>query len=256
MEPQSALAALLDAGLYTCKAVFVEDGGLLASLFLMGLVGSVSHCTGMCGPFVLSQVAARMEATPLARMSEWRRVAGAALLPYHFGRGTTYAALGAAGSLLAGFLIGTAGLRWVSAALLVVAALFMLGYAVPSLKRLLATGSDGEGWWSRIVAAAVRPLFTTPLGWRGFLLGVALGFIPCGLLYAAIAAAASQGQPLTAIFAMLAFWAGTLPSLFGVGLIGHVVGRHWRGPLMRYAPLLLVLNAGVLTWMAWRLVWA
>ncbi len=129
----------------------------------------------------------------------------------------------------------------------------MLGYAVPGLKRGLA-GSGGEDWWSRSVGVVAGPLFASPMGWRGWLLGIALGFIPCGLLYAAIAAAASQGEPLTAAFAMLAFWAGTVPSLFGVGLVGHVAGRRWRGPILRYAPLLLVLNAGVLTWMAWRLV--
>jgi sulfite exporter TauE/SafE len=253
VEPQSALAALLDAGLYTCKAVFVEDGGLLASLFTMGLIGSLTHCTGMCGPFVLSQVAARMEATPLERMREWRRLAGAALVPYHLGRATTYTGLGAGAAVLAGILIGSGGLRWVSALLLVLAALFMLGYAVPSLKRGLA-GAGGEGWWSRSVGAAAKPLFASPTGWRGWLLGVALGFIPCGLLYAAVAAASSRGEPFTAAFAMLAFWTGTVPSLFGIGLVGHVAGRRWRGPILRYAPLLLVLNAGVLTWMAWRLM--
>ncbi len=254
MDQQSILMALLDAGLYQCTAVFTEDGGLLASLFMMGLLGGVSHCAGMCGPFVLSQVGARLEARPASRMREWHRLTGAALLPYQLGRATTYVGLGVLGALLAGLLVGGVGLRWLSAGLLLFAALFMLGYAVPGLKRLTGAGVGGEGRWSRSLAGWVRPLFAAPFGWRGWLLGVALGFIPCGLLYAAVAAASSYGEPLTAAFGMAAFWAGTVPTLFGVGLVGHMAARRWRGSVLRYAPLLLVLNAGVLTWMAWRLL--
>lgn len=235
--------------------MFVEDGGLLASLLVMGLLGSVTHCTGMCGPFVLSQVAARLEARPAAEMREWHRLTGAALLPYHLGRATTYAGMGAAMAGVAGLLIG-GGLRWLSAGLLGAAALVMLGMALPALKALLGRSPAGGSWWSGHVGRLARPLFASPTGWRGWLLGVMLGFIPCGLLYAAIAAAAAQGEPLTAALAMLAFWAGTLPSLFGVGLVGHMASRLWGGAVLRYAPLLLVLNAGVLSWMAWRLMTA
>lgn len=254
MDQQSALLALLDAGVHTCRAVFVEDGGLLASLFMMGLIGGVTHCTGMCGPFVLSQVAARFEVVPAAGLREWHRLAGAALLPYHAGRATTYAGLGAAAAALTGVLVGSGGMRWLSGALLGLAALFLLAMAVPGLKAALGgTAAAEEGWWSRSVGRWARPLFASPTGSRGWLLGVSLGFLPCGLLYGAVAAAASAGEPLIAAFAMLAFWAGTVPSLFGVGLVGHMAGRTWRTAVRRVAPMLLVFNAGILTWMAWRL---
>ena len=35
-----------------------QPGGLGFSLFLAGLGGSLTHCAGMCGPFVLGQVMA------------------------------------------------------------------------------------------------------------------------------------------------------------------------------------------------------
>ncbi len=255
VDQQSLLIALLESGVHGCRAAVAEGGGLMASLFLMGLVGSLTHCTGMCGPFVLSQVAARLESRPASQMREWHRLTGAALFPYHLGRATTYAVMGAATAGVAGLLIG-GGLRGLSAALLAVSALVMLGMAVPAVKGLFGATTSGESWWSRHVGRFARPLFASPTGWRGWLLGVMLGFIPCGLLYAAIAAAASDGTPLTAALAMLAFWAGTVPSLFGVGLIGHMATRLWGGAVLRYAPLLLVLNAGVLSWMAWRLMTA
>lgn len=254
MNDQTLLLGLMESGLHQCHAALDTQGGLFASLALAGLVGGVTHCAGMCGPFVLSQVAARFEGTPLGQMREWRRLTGAALLPYHLGRATTYAALGAVAALLAGSLpLKSDMLHWASALLLLAAAAAMLSFALPGLKRLFGAAGTGAGtWWSRHVERLARPLFGQPTGWRGYLLGVLLGFIPCGMLYAAVAAAAATGSALTGAFGMLAFVAGTWPGLFTVGLIGHWAGLAWRGPVLRYAPLLLLVNAGILTWLAWR----
>lgn len=252
MTDQALLLAMLDSGLQQCHVALQGEGGLLGSLALAGLVGGVSHCAGMCGPFVLSQVASRLEGTPASQMREWHRLTGAALLPYHLGRATTYAALGGLGAALAGSITSAGGLHWLSAALLLAAALFMAGLAVPALKRLLTPGGGDTTGWNRALERLARPLFGRPTGWRGFALGLLLGFIPCGLLYGALAAAAASGSVLTGVAGMLAFAAGTWPSLFTVGLLGHLAGNRWRAPILRYAPLLLMVNAGMLTWLAWR----
>src|SRR3990172_7062279 len=96
----------------------VQDAALLGALFAAGLVGGIGDCAGMCGPFVLAQAEARPAPGPPARLGELHRVAGAALLPYHLGRLTTYAGLGTAAALLAGQAAEIGGLRWLSAALL------------------------------------------------------------------------------------------------------------------------------------------
>ncbi|WP_148561018.1 sulfite exporter TauE/SafE family protein [Magnetospira sp. QH-2] len=251
------MQTLLESGLAHCKVVAVDNSGLLVSLFMAGLLGGLTHCIGMCGPFVLSQVTARLEATPASAMREWQRLTGAALLPYHLGRMTTYMALGAGIALLAGGAVSLTGYRWLSALLLGLAALFFIGYAlralVPSLS-LMGSGGKGESWWSRNVGRVVKPLFSRPLGWRGYLLGLALGFIPCGLLYGALAAAASAGDPLAGVMAMGAFAIGTMPSLLGVGLAGHMAGLQWREGLIKVAPVLLVVNAAILSYMAWQML--
>ena len=243
----------LESGLAVCRVAVETHGGLLTGLFLTGVIGSVSHCAGMCGPFVLSQVAARLESLPAERMSEFHRLTGAALIPYHLGRATTYGLLGALAGWAAGALAGWSGFRFLAGGLLVLAALFLLSMAVPRLKGLLGS-SAGESWWSRHIAGLARPLFDTPTGWRGWLLGVALGFIPCGLLYAALAAAAASGDPLGAALAMLAFAAGTVPALLAVGVVGHFAIGQWRAAVLKWAPLLLVVNAGMLGYMAWALM--
>lgn len=252
--------ALLASGLAYCQAVAVQHGDLLASLFVAGLVGSIGHCVGMCGPLVLGQTVARLEATPAAGMREIDRLFGAALVPYHLGRMTTYAGLGAAAAALAGGVADGAGLRWLSAALLATAALLFLGYALQRLGAVLPRfvtpwlSRGGESWWGRTIGRSVRPLFRRPVGLRGYALGLALGFLPCGLLYGALAAAASSGSALSGAMAMAMFALGTIPALLGVGFAGHVAGLRWRAATVRLTPVLLMLNAAALSYMAWRII--
>ncbi len=254
MDQQQILLAILDAGIAHCTVVMQEDGGLIGALFLAGLTGSLLHCTGMCGPFVLSQVTARMEAVPAAHMREWHRLTGAALLPYHLGRGTTYMLLGAGAGVIAGTLGGWTYLKGLSAALLVLAALLFIGQALPKLNIHLP-GLGGWGrWWSDRVGRHARGLFAVPVGWRGYLLGLLLGFIPCGLLYGALAAAAATGDPVAGALGMAAFTLGTIPALFTIGVAGHLAARRWRGVIDTVAPVLLIINAGVLGVLAYQLI--
>ena len=224
-------------------------GSLLGGLFLVGLVGGLTHCTGMCGPFVLAQTVARLEAIPASAMHEWKRLSGAALFPYHLGRACTYAGLGAAGGALAGSVVTTGMFHWLPPFLLVLAALLLLGAAFPKLfpyrwrQRSEKTKKTG---------GLISSLFKNPVGWRGWLLGVLLGFLPCGFLYGALSAAAASASAATGAMAMAAFTAGTALPLMATGLIGHVAGSHWRSLAKRCAPWLLSANAVILLLMAWK----
>jgi len=258
VSEQSFLLDLLSAGLVQCQVAVEAHGGVLAGLFVAGLVGSPSHCIGMCGPFVLSQAVARLEARPAAEMREFHRLAGAALVPYHLGRLTTYGGLGMLAAIIAGGMVDVTGMRSISALLLALAAAFFLGYALRKLGLAMpgfGSGSaEGESLWGRTLGRLARPLFGTPTGWRGYGLGLALGFLPCGLLYGALAAAASNADPLAAVIGTAGFAAGTVPALFAIGLAGHVAGRQWSGAVGRVAPVLMIINAGLLGFMAWRLL--
>jgi sulfite exporter TauE/SafE len=254
MDQQTVLLQILESGIAHCSAVVVEDGSILGALFMAGLTGSLLHCTGMCGPFVLSQVTARLQAIPAGKMREWHRLTGAALLPYHLGRGTTYVLLGSLAGVLAGTLGGFSALKWLSAALLVLAALLFLGQALPRFQIHLPGLRALERAWSNGVGRHAKGLFAAPAGWRGYLLGVLLGFIPCGLLYGALAAAAATGDPLAGAMGMGAFTLGTIPALFGIGAAGQFAATRWRGIVDTVAPVLLIINAGILGFLAFELV--
>jgi sulfite exporter TauE/SafE len=77
----------------------------------------------------------------------------------------------------------------------------------------------------------------------GLLLGLVLGFLPCGLLYAALATASISAGPVTGVLAMLAFGAGTVPALVAVGTAGHAPGRRWRRRVSRLSSAVMVPNA-------------
>jgi sulfite exporter TauE/SafE len=214
-------------------------GSLFLGLFLAGAAGSTMHCVPMCGGFVLGQVADGLARLPATRLCEWRRMTGGALLPYHLGRLTTYAGLGALAAL------GASRLPWfgtVSAVLLLVgAALFVIHVA-----RIVPGLDHAPAGWSHFVTAMARR------AGGGYPLGVALGFLPCGFLYAAVASAAASGNPLLGAAAMLAFGLGTAPALIAVGIAGQAAGRRWRRGIAVAAPAVMLLNAALLLALATR----
>lgn len=225
-------------------AARLGDAGLPATLLIVGLVGSLGHCVGMCGPFVLAQVGASLARSPSGEFATWQRLRGGALLPYHLGRFTTYSLLGALGGGLAHAVVGLSGWGWLLAPLLLAAAALMVLQAIAAWTGPLTSGKSGGGWLDRAavrLAGLTAPLTADPRGAKGYALGVALGFLPCGLLYGALAAAAGSGSPAIGALAMAAFALGTAPSLIGVGYAGAFFGRRWL-PALRtiLAPLMLV----------------
>ncbi|MBV8535543.1 MAG: sulfite exporter TauE/SafE family protein [Alphaproteobacteria bacterium] len=242
---------LLEGLAAICGSAFARPG-LVASLFVAGIAGSISHCAGMCGPFVLTQVTARLARVPVEGFGGWARLRGTALVPYHLGRLTTYSALGAAAGGLTGRFMEAAEFRWLSSAfLLLAAALFLAQVAGDILPRSgRGTGPVGvarlAGQAVNFVSKPLGSLFAHPRGWRGYGLGVALGFLPCGLLYSALAGSAASGSAAAGAAAMAAFVAGTFPMLFVIGWGGTVLGRSWRGALQRLAQPLLAINAVLL----------
>lgn len=219
-----------------CQVAIRDNAPLILALFMAGVVGSAGHCAGMCGPFVLAQVGAR---------AGMQRLAGAALLPYHLGRATTYITLGVLIAAPIGLLSRVETLRWVPAAMLVAAAALFL---MQALRGWNVIGGRMPGFLQQ-----ARGLFARPFGARGYALGVVLGFLPCGLLYSAVGAAAATADPVAAGAGMLGFVLGTLPMLVAIGLLGHGAAAHWRDLARKAMPVIAAVNAVVLLTMAWRI---
>ncbi|MDE2583209.1 MAG: sulfite exporter TauE/SafE family protein [Rhodospirillales bacterium] len=246
------LAAVAVAGLCTPA---VARGSLMLGLLAAGAAGGAMHCGPMCGGFVLGQVADRMARLPAAGLCERHRVGSALLLPYHLGRMTTYAGLGAAAAATVAVLGRAPWFGGLSALLLGLAALLFLSEAlrraVPALAPLLPAPGRVPPRWSRSLARITTRIDRSRPG-GGYLLGVALGFLPCGFLYSALTAAAATRTPLLGAAAMASFALGTMPALIVVGLAGQAAGRRFGRSLTTLAPAVLAGNAALLLLLAWQ----
>lgn len=218
-------------------------GSLPLSLFLVALVGSASHCVGMCGPFVLGQVAGSVEGRPIRRYGEWQRLAGAALAPYHLGRLTTYVGLGAIAGSMTSLFAATSSFAWASAALLAIGAALLMAQA---LGFVVSGSAVAVGPMTRFAAPLAAS--TAPFGRYG--LGVILGFLPCGLVYAALAAAGASASAVSGALAMAAFGLGTVPALVAVGWGGLLLKRRLNQAVRWIAAPLLLGNAAVMLMLA------
>jgi sulfite exporter TauE/SafE len=213
-----------------------SGGGIAVSLFVVGLISGFTHCAGMCGPFMLMRVVRKAEGgAPPATL---RRLERASLWRYHLGRTITYSGLGALAAGLTGEALGWIGFRWmVVAILLAVAVTIVFSVARGAAPLPAATGRLCRAL-ADVAARAAR------LG--DFPLGVALGFLPCGVLYGALAAAASTGEAASGALAMAAFALGTAPGLIAVAVGGAFFARRFRIASAVTTPLLAI-NIAILT---------
>ncbi|MEI7669442.1 MAG: sulfite exporter TauE/SafE family protein, partial [Pseudomonadota bacterium] len=86
---------------------------------------------------------------------------------------------------------------------------------------------------------------------NGYLLGIILGFLPCGLVYAAIIAVAATSDILLAFLGMAAFALGTMPVLMIISASGKMLLNKkysWLKPasaiLMAFNGVMLFIMAG------------
>jgi sulfite exporter TauE/SafE len=188
----------------------------IAALFMMGLVGSGAHCVFMCSPI--------MAALSLNTSSRrWLLT-----IAYNLGRIITYTLMGVLFGALGHWLAQRVGaLFQVQLALTVVAALFMLLIAIhiSGLYTALAPLERlGGHLWQKLQPLARRLLPVKHLP-GALVLGGLWGFIPCGMVYAALAASLAGGGALEGGALMLAFGLGTLPMLAVIGVAAGGLNR-------------------------------
>jgi hypothetical protein len=174
--------------------------------FTLALLGGL-HCAGMCGGFVGALQINRPKDVPAARLA-----AG-----YHVGRITSYTLAGALVGTLGGALYA-ADVLPVQIVLLVVGSLMLLAIGASLFGRaawLKRLEPIGLGLW-RLIGPLARRVYPPRSGGQALLAGLAWGWIPCGMVYAALPLALVAGGPLQGAAVMLAFGLGTLPNMLAV----------------------------------------
>ncbi len=202
------------------------------ALFLVGLLGG-THCVGMCGGIVgaLSMGGGRWSLH----------------LAYNTGRILSYGLAGALAGSLGAASLGLAGQTTARLVLYVFANLMLVAlglYLLGVTGALALTEKAGQKLWRRIQPLTRRFLPARTVA-QALPLGLLWGWLPCGLVYGALASALSAGSAWHGAGLMLAFGLGTLPNLL---LAGVVLGRfnHFvRNVWVRRISGILVLGFGV-----------
>lgn len=199
--------------LEVCSPFLTTAGGLTGSLFLAGLAGGITHCAGMCGPFVLAQT------------GSVSKLSSAMLLPYHAGRMTTYVALAVLTNTVLNLAFAASPLKAVIAApMLMLAGVTFLVSAFPKLTAIFPwAGNLGIRLPSDWISRGSKSLLINPGALKRYTLGVLLGFMPCGLVLSALLAAATADHAWQAGLAMAAFALGTVPALVIVATGGNAL---------------------------------
>lgn len=197
---------------------------MIYAAIMLGLLGSL-HCVGMCGPITLVLPQGKNFSVFLFNR-----------LIYNSGRIITYICLG----LLLGFIgeaFGKLGIQqWLSMAL----GLMMFIFAIFSfrLNYNLAVPSILPKLVSRLKTAMSRYLKL-----RGsmatFIVGLLNGFLPCGLVYLAMASALAFGSIYEAGLFMAVFGLGTIPALMITAFAGRVASSKFRTQMLRLSPVLI-----------------
>lgn len=195
------------------------QGGFLSSLFMAGAVGSVTHCTGMCGPFVMSFAP---QAASGAQQNTLRRLSNELLLPYHLGRVTTYILLGMAAALFSKQAVQFSNSPVIANTL--PAILLAMGGVLFLLQFLGVSGLKIElPSLPRVLQQTISRLSQNPTGLRGYAMGMILGFLPCGLLLSAVLISAAAPNWWSAGLGMALFGVSTIPALNAVAFIKNQI---------------------------------
>ena len=211
---------------------------LLLTAFFVGLAGGV-HCVAMCGGIVAA-LNSRSVAPETPGRSLRRQLA------YSLGRIAGYAIAGAvaggAGSLallFGGVLPARLALLVAANVLVILLGLSLAGAPTPNpdLERA------GLARWRRVrgPAGRLRPA-RTGLGAAG--VGLAWGFLPCGLVYSVLATALVSGSALRGAAVMAAFGAGTLPNLLAAGVAAGRIRALLANPRARAVAGIAIVLAG------------
>jgi len=203
------------------------------ALFLVGLLGG-THCVGMCGGIV-------------GAMSMGGKTGWGIHLAYNAGRILSYAAAGAIAGALGAASLGLEGQVPVRMALYLIANLMLVAlglYLIGLTGALAFTERAGQALWRRLQPLTKLFLPVRSIA-QAFPLGMLWGWLPCGLVYSALASALTAGSAGRGAAMMLAFGLGTLPNLLLAGLLLARLNEIVKRPAVRTASGLLVLGFGI-----------
>ncbi len=200
---------------------------MLYTALLFGLISSF-HCIGMCGPIAMM--------LPIDRSNQAKKVFQ--ILLYHLGRLTAYGMLGlffgilGKGLFLAGFqqkLSIFVGIMMIIFVIVPEKKLVQYNFSKPIYKLISKVKSHLGAQFKRKSPDAL------------FTIGLLNGFLPCGLVYAALFGAIAMQSELLGVAYMVLYGIGTIPMMSAVVLISNFITVPVRNRIQKLIPIVVIL---------------
>ncbi len=207
----------------------------LIPAFVVGLLGSF-HCLGMCGPLIVAYSLQVGNGKGFGKGGMFHHAA------FHSGRLLTYGLLGGLAAALFNqeglnriFSGLRAGMTLLAGLLMIVIGIVLLRiFTLPLFWGVLSLPSARMGRFLQVLFRSRN--IEAKLG-----LGVAAGFLPCGLSWAMIVKAATTQNIAAGFSTMIAFGLGTAPLLFLAGFSASYISLKMRILGERLAALSIIL---------------
>jgi sulfite exporter TauE/SafE len=215
--------------------------------FIMGLFSSM-HCIGMCGSIIGTLT---LSLSPDIRNNKRQ------LLPFVFnynaGRITSYTIAGALAGLIQSVIMLSLGelhghrlLQILSALIMAAAGLYIAGW----FARFAYIEKIGIRIWQKLEPFG-RKLIPIKTRLNAYLFGMVWGWLPCGLVYTALALAATAGDVTKSALTMLFFGLGTLPAVMGVGIMTGILAKLSKMQRFKQIVGLFMIILALLAAMPW-----
>ena len=209
---------------------------------MIGLAGGFGHCIGMCGGFVLTYTLKINQNDLIAQPNWWQRTTPHLL--YSAGRIISYMIIGNILGLLGTAIDSMLALR-IQGALEIFAGIIMVIMGIELagfIPKLNPNTFPGVNPFKKLAGTMFNKVRRDNILGLGFV----LGFIPCGLVYAAGAKAIASDGVINGALIMLAFGLGTIPAMVLTGLVSGSIPKKIQSKIYRIAAILVII-LGVMT---------
>ncbi|HEX5625163.1 MAG TPA: sulfite exporter TauE/SafE family protein [Saprospiraceae bacterium] len=196
----------------------------------IGLLGSF-HCIGMCGPIALG-----FTGNPEKPIDRFKSI-----FLYNFGRAVSYAAMG----LLLGLIGNQFALAGYQQILSIVMGVFvilvlLIGHYYKGNNKILAR------WNFQIKSLLAETLNKPKTPWYALEVGLINAWLPCGLVYLALASAIASGHALSGSLLMFSFGMGTIPLMATLMALGKYITVSWRAKINKLVPVFILAASSLL----------
>lgn len=204
---------------------------VILSGLVLGLISSF-HCVGMCGPIAFS--------LPVHYLPSARKLIG--ILLYNIGRVVTYSLLGLFFGYVGRQIFLQGFQQWFSIILGLIILLVLLQSIITKKFLHLNFFDKINIQLQQFIGKYIRQKQLYGM----FLIGIANGLLPCGMVYFAIAGALATGSITGGVVFMALYGLGTMPFMILLSYFGFMISISVRNTMKKIVPYFVAAMAVLL----------